>query len=163
MAAARIRRLNKGYGWTQLWMADAEGQSRQLVYGEDRRHVYGGHVSPDGQYVLFTGNIQEDGDPERAGAPMGLMRLEDAPIILGPNRQLRALYPGAKAGPVLTLPPGWEPCWTRAEIFSSAATRPTARDVKPNGDDAPSLARELQNKDGSSSARPPKQATGTFF
>ena len=51
------------------WLgADAEGKSRQLVYGEDGRHVYGGHVSPDGKYVLFTGNVEEDGDPGNAGA-----------------------------------------------------------------------------------------------
>jgi Tol biopolymer transport system component len=86
--------------WTQLWRADADGKSRQLVYGEEGRHVYGGHVSPDGKYVLFTGNMQEDGDPKNGGAPMGLMRLRDAPII------------GGKNGPVLPLPVGWEPCWT---------------------------------------------------
>jgi hypothetical protein len=61
-------------------MARADGTTRQLVYGEDGRHVYGGHVSPDGRYVLFTGNMQEDGDPANGGAPMGLMRLRDAPI-----------------------------------------------------------------------------------
>ena len=62
---------NDGHGWTQLWMADAEGKARRLVYGEDGRHVYGGNVSPDGKYVLFTGNMREDGDPGNAGAPMG--------------------------------------------------------------------------------------------
>jgi Tol biopolymer transport system component len=107
---------NKGYGWTQLWVADSEGQSRQLVYGEDGRHVYGGNVSPDGRYVLFTGNMNEDGDPGNAGAPMGLMRLQDAPIIGGESKDLRELHPGAKDGPVLVLPPGWEPCWTGTEI-----------------------------------------------
>jgi Tol biopolymer transport system component len=103
------QKANKGYGWTQLWMADAEGKSRRLVYGEDGRHVYGGHVSPDGQYVLFTGN------PGNAGAPMGLMRLSDAPIIGGESRELRTLHPNTKGGPVLTLPAGWEPCWTFSE------------------------------------------------
>ncbi len=106
------QKTNKGYGWTQLWMGDAEGKSRQLVYGEDGRHVYGGQVSPDGRYVLFTGNLQEDGDPGNAGAPMGLMRLSDAPCIGGVSVELRALHPNAKDGPVLELPVGWEPCWT---------------------------------------------------
>jgi Tol biopolymer transport system component len=110
---------NNGYGWTQLWRADADGKRRQLVYGEDGRHVYGGHVSPEGVYVIFTGNLQEDGDPGRAGAPMGLMRLSDAPIIGGESRALRALHPDAKAGPVLMLPAGWEPCWTSAELFGT--------------------------------------------
>ncbi len=107
---------NNGQGWTQLWRADAEGKARTLVYGEDGRHVYGGQVSPDGKYVLFTGNMREDGDPENAGAPMGLLRLADAPIIGGESKELRALHPEARRGPVLTLPAGWEPCWTFAAI-----------------------------------------------
>ncbi len=107
---------NKGYGWTQLWMADGEGKSRRLLYGEDGRHVYGGNVSPDGKYALFTGNIEEDGDPGRAGAPMGLMRLSDAPLIGGASPALRKLHPKAGEGPVLTLPAGWEPCWTFSEL-----------------------------------------------
>jgi len=106
---------NDGYGWTQLWRADAEGRERGFVYGEDGRHVYGGHVSPDGKYVLFTGNMKEDGDPGNAGAPMGLIRLSDAPIIRGASEDLRALHPGARSGPVLALPSGWEPCWTSAQ------------------------------------------------
>ena len=63
------QKANPGYGWTQLWRADVEGKTRQLVYGEDGRHVYGGQVSPDGKYVLFTGNLQENGDPETPVPP----------------------------------------------------------------------------------------------
>ncbi len=107
---------NNGQGWTQLWRADAEGKNRKLVYGEDGRHVYGGHVSPDGKYMLFTGNFREDGDPEHAGAPMGLLRLVDAPLIGGESTELRALHPEARNGPILTLPVGWEPCWTFTKI-----------------------------------------------
>ncbi len=59
---------NHGNGWTQLWMADADGRNRRLVYGEDGRHIYGGQVSPDGKYVVFTENVQEIGDPRHAGA-----------------------------------------------------------------------------------------------
>lgn len=106
------QKSNPGYGWTQLWRVDAEGKSPQLVYGEDGRHVYGGHVSPDGRYVLFTGNMQEDGDPGQAGAPMGLIRLSDAPIIGGDSTELRKVHPHTHSGPVLVLPAGWEPCWT---------------------------------------------------
>ncbi len=116
---------NGGPGWTQLWRSDAEGKARRLVYGEDGRHVYGGHVSPDGRYVLFSGNVQEDGDPGHAGALMGLMRLADAPIIGGESEELRRLHPGARSGPVLALPTGWEPCWTLAEI---PATTPAAQE-----------------------------------
>jgi Tol biopolymer transport system component len=112
---------NRGLGWTQLWRAEAEGKHPRLVYGENGRHIYGGHVSPDGNYVLFTGNVEEDGDPEHGGAPMGLMRLSDAPIIGGASSALRALHPGAKDGPVLTLPTGWSPCWTSSESPTGAA------------------------------------------
>ena len=102
-------------GWTQLWMADPDGKNPQLVYAEDGRHIYGGHVSPDGKYVIFTGNPQEDGDPSNSGAPMAIMRLADAPIIGGDSPEMRKLHPDAKSGPVLPLPAGWEPCWTAAD------------------------------------------------
>src|SRR5258708_1131713 len=100
------QKSNRGNGWTQLWRVDAEGKSPQLVYGEDGRHVYGGHVSPDGRYVLFTGNIHEDGDPANAGSPIGLMRLSDAPVVGGQSTELRQVYPKANSGPVLSLPVG---------------------------------------------------------
>jgi Tol biopolymer transport system component len=116
------QRENRGVGWTQLWRAKAEGKNPQLVYGEDGRHIYGGHVSPDGKYVLFTGNIEEDGDPAHSGAPMGLMRLGDAPIIGGASPALRVLHAEAKIGPVLNLPTGWAPCWTFSEIPAGAAS-----------------------------------------
>ncbi len=64
-------------------MADSEGRNRRLVYGEEGRHVYGGQVSPDGKYVVFTDNVQEVADPRHAGAAMRLLRLADAPIIGG--------------------------------------------------------------------------------
>ena len=115
---------NHGNGWTQLWMADADGRNRRLVYGEDGRHIYGGQVSPDGKYVVFTENVQEIGDPRHAGAPMGLLRLADAPIIGGESRELRKLHPEAKRGPVLVLPTGWEPCWTDAEVFAATTMNP---------------------------------------
>ena len=121
------QKANRGSGWTQLWRADAAGKSRALVYGEDGRHIYGGHVSPDAQYVLFTGNLEEDGDPQHAGAPMGLMRVVDGPIIGGESIELRALHPGAKNGPVLALPAGWEPCWT----FSESPAGATATTINP--------------------------------
>jgi Tol biopolymer transport system component len=130
---------NGGNGWTQLWMADRDGASRRLVYGEDGRHVYGGCISPDGRYVLFTGNMQEDGDPGHAGAPMGLMRLADAPIVGGASPALRRLHPDARSGPVLVLPVGWEPCWT------AAATATPTEPVKAP-DEAAALAAEIRDK-----------------
>ena len=96
------RTTNNGYGWTQLWWADADGKERHLIYREEGRHVYGGHISPDGLYVLFTGNLQEDGNPGGGGAPMALMRLSDA---------------GVKDAPVITLPTGWAPNWTYSDVL----------------------------------------------
>jgi len=145
---------NGGYGWTQLWRAAADGSSRRLVYAEEGRHVYGGNVSPDGQYVLFTGNMQEDGDPGHAGAPMALMRLKDGPIIQGQSAEVRALYPEAKNGPVLTLPAGWEPYWTDHEVVS-VADGPAESDAGPEprpppasatNDEPSQLARELHDR-----------------
>ncbi len=107
--------VNNGYGWTQLWRNSADGKNPQLIYAEDGLHCYGGHVSPDGKYVLFTGNAEEDGDPAHSGAPMALMRLGDSPIIGAASEILREKLPNAKPGPVLKLPAGWEPCWTFAE------------------------------------------------
>ena len=106
----------KGYGWTQLWMADAAGKHRRLIYGEDGRHIYGGALSPDGKYVLFTRCPEDGGGSERGGAPGGLMRLRDAPTIGGESKALRKAHPSTKDGPVLPLPDGWEPHWTFAEI-----------------------------------------------
>jgi Tol biopolymer transport system component len=140
------QKTNNGYGWTQLWMADAEGKAPHLVYGEDGRHVYGGHVSPDGKYILFTGNMQEDGDPGNAGAPMGLMRLADAPIIGGESKALRAVHPGVKNGPVLVLPAGWEPCWTASELPAGAAVKSAEAAAAPADDSSARLAEELHDK-----------------
>jgi len=138
------QKANKGYGWTQLWMADAEGKSRGLIYGEDGRHVYGGHVSPDGRYVLFTGNMNEDGDPENSGAPMGLMRLADAPIIGGESAELRSLHKDVHNGPVLVLPIGWEPCWTFAEIGPAKSV--PSEEKSGLTDEVSQLAVELHDK-----------------
>jgi Tol biopolymer transport system component len=115
------RKVNRGLGWTQLWRANADGSGRQLVYAEDDRHIYGGNVSPDGQYVVFTGNVQEDGDPQHGGAPMGLVRLSDTPVIMGESQELHDLHPEANRGPLLSLPSGWEPCWTYSNRPSSIA------------------------------------------
>ncbi|MFB3788706.1 MAG: hypothetical protein ACE15F_20295 [bacterium] len=134
---------NKGYGWTQLWRADAQGHERRLVFGEDGRHVYGGCVSPDETYVLFTGNRNEDGDPGNQGSPMGLMRLADAPIIQGESLELRAWHPNAHDGPVLALPAGWEPNWTSAEVTNMENSMNAS---PPASHDTTALARELHDQ-----------------
>ena len=101
------------YGWTQLWMANGDGTGRQLVYGEDGRHVYGGDISPDGKYVLFTTESKDGGMED---AFMHVMRLPDAPAIAGKSPALRRLHPHTKNGPVLPLALGWEPHWSNGHI-----------------------------------------------
>ena len=110
---------NDGYGYTQLWMVDGDGQNSRLIYGEDGYHMYGGALSPDGRYVLFTKGLEDGSGAEKSGAPICIMRLEDAPSIGGESAELRKLHPETKDGPVLVLPDGWEPCWTYAEIGGS--------------------------------------------
>jgi len=109
---------NGGHGWTQLWMAEGEGTNQKMIFGEDGVHIYGGALSPDGKYVLFTKCPRDGGDSEGAGAPVFLMRLEDAPTIKGESIDLRKVHPEAKDCPVLDLGiKGWEPEWTYAEII----------------------------------------------
>ena len=115
---------NRGYGWTQIWRAEAPGRNPRLVYARDDRHAYGSHVSPDARYLLLTGNIEEDGDPGHSGGPMSLLRLADAPIIEGSSPGVRTRHPDAHSGPVLTLPDGWEPCWTFSERPGGRTTTP---------------------------------------
>jgi Tol biopolymer transport system component len=106
----------KGYGFTQLWMSDGEGKEARMIYGEDGFHIYGGALSPDDKYVLFTRCPQDGGGSEKSGAPICVMRMADAPAIGGPSKDLRKVHPGAKDAPILQLADGWEPHWTYAEI-----------------------------------------------
>ena len=106
----------RGYGYTQLWMADGNGGNQRLIYGEDGSHIYGGALSPEGRYVLFTKGPKDGSGSEKAGAPMGILRLADAPTITGASPDLRKRHPDTKDGPVLMLETAWEPCWTYAEI-----------------------------------------------
>ncbi len=105
-----------GYGFTQLWMSDGDGKEARMIYGEDGYHIYGGALSPDGQYVLFTRCDEDGGGSEKSGAPICVMRMENAPAIAGPSEALRKVHPEAKNAVVLQLVEGWEPCWTYAEI-----------------------------------------------
>ena len=132
----------KGYGWTQLWMADADGKNRGLVYGEDGRHIYGGGLSPDGKYAIFTRCPQDGGGSERGGAPGGLMRVSDAPIIGGASPALRKLHPKTNKGPVLPLPVCWEPHWTFANIKSTKDKDTKDKATKDKATDTPEADRE---------------------
>ena len=110
---------NQGYGWTQLWMVEGDGKNPRLLFGQDGYHIYGGTLSPDGKYVLFTKCPRDGGGSEESGAPICIMRFADAPTIEGRSSDLRKVHPNTKDGPVLQLFDGWEPCWTYADIGTS--------------------------------------------
>ncbi len=101
-------------GWAQLWWAKSDGTDKRMLYGEIERHIYGGALSPDGNYVLFTKSREDLGKVDNSFTSMALMRLQDAPLIGGKSAVLRKQYPDAKSGPILELSWGWEPHWTFA-------------------------------------------------
>jgi hypothetical protein len=103
-------------GWAQLWMAEANGKGKRMLCGEIGRHMYGGSISPDGNYVLFTKSREDLGKVDNSYTTMALMRLEDAPIVCGKSEVLHEQNPRAKSGPVLDLSWGWEPHWTAARL-----------------------------------------------
>lgn len=111
------QKVNKGYGWTQLWLSDIEGKHPRLLYGEEGSHIYGGALSPDSRYILFTKSSEDGAGAEKSGGPIHIMRLQDAPTIDGASEELRSVHPDTKDGPVLQISTGWEPCWTYAEIL----------------------------------------------
>lgn len=110
------QKVNKGYGCTQLWMAEGDASDARLIYGEEGFHIYGGKVSPDGAYVICAKCPEDGGGAESRGALMVVMRLADTPMIGGASQELRALHPDAKDADVLELTFGWEPDWTYAEV-----------------------------------------------
>ena len=85
--------------YAQLWMANGDGSGRSLIYAETGRHIYGGMVSPDARYVLFTKSQKDLGKVDNSLTTMALMRLKDAPTIGGKSPELRKLHPGRKDGP----------------------------------------------------------------
>jgi Tol biopolymer transport system component len=103
-------------GWTQLWMADGDGGSSRLVYAEDLRQIYGGTLSPDGKYVLFSRMFLDGAGALLTAQNMGLIRFADTPMVGGKSEELRKVHPKAGDGPVLSLPVGFEPDWTYAEV-----------------------------------------------
>jgi Tol biopolymer transport system component len=98
-------------GWAQLWIADGDGREKRVLYAEEGRHIYGGCVSPNGKYVLFTRSQEDLGEVDNSLTTMAIIRFQDAPVIIGKNEALRKAYPKANDGPVLQLSCGWEPHW----------------------------------------------------
>lgn len=107
----------KGYGYTQLWEVDAEGQENKLLYGEEGQHIYGGALSPDAKYVIFSKCPEDGGGAERSGGMLSIIRIDDTPMVGGDSPEFRQLYPDARSGPSIEIVTGWEPHWTYTEIM----------------------------------------------
>ncbi|MBN1345184.1 MAG: PD40 domain-containing protein [Phycisphaerae bacterium] len=108
----------QGFGYTQLWMADGEGKHQRMVYAENGRHIYGGTLSPEAKYVLFSRVLFDGAGGLASGMPMGLIRFSDRPCVGGKSKRLREMLPDAEEAVVLDLPVGWEPDWTYKDIPS---------------------------------------------
>lgn len=107
---------NQGKGFTQLWMVSGDAKEQSLIYGEDGFHIYGGFVTQDSKYVMFTRLPVDGSGSEKGGAPIYIMRLADAPTIAGDSPDLRKLHPEVKNGATLLIDTGWEPTWTYNEV-----------------------------------------------
>ena len=62
--------------YAQLWMANGDGSGRSLIYAETGRHIYGGMVSPDARYVLFTKSQKDLGKVDNSSDDDGADALE---------------------------------------------------------------------------------------
>jgi Tol biopolymer transport system component len=98
-------------GWAQLWVAQSDGARRQLLYAEPGKHIYGGCMAPDSQYVLFTRSELDLGKVDNSRTRMALIRRKDTPMVGGSDESSRREFPDTRSGPVLDLGPGWEPSW----------------------------------------------------
>lgn len=105
-------------GWAQLWQGHTDGRPPGLLVAQDHRHLYGGCVSPDGAYVLFTRSEQDLGEVDIAKTTMAICRVRDTPLLIGQGDcdGMRDRHPDARSGPILDLGRGWEPDWTYAEM-----------------------------------------------
>ena len=103
-------------GQAELWLADVRTGTRRTLYAEEGRHIYGGCISPDGGYVLFTRSREDLGRVDNSDTTISIIRLRDTPVLGDVGPALRTRFPEAKTGLRLDLPAGWEPHWTKAEI-----------------------------------------------
>jgi Tol biopolymer transport system component len=109
-------------GWTRLWVARSDGQDKRLLYAEKGCHIYGGCVSPDGKYILFTRSKKDLGRVGNSQTRMAIIRWKDTPMVGRDNESLRAEYPDARSGPLLDLSWGWEPHWTYSDVVPASSS-----------------------------------------
>ncbi len=105
--------------YAMLWRSGLQGRPSELVFGEYKKHIWGGCTSPDDKYAIFV----IGGDMWPLQGKMAIIRLADAPIARGRSPLFHEVlvdyFPNLKKGPVLDLPyvpEGFEPHWTLSEI-----------------------------------------------
>lgn len=105
--------------FSMLWCSGLEGEPSELVFGEFRKHIWGGCTSPDEKYAIFV----IGGDRWPLQGKMAILRLADAPIARGDSQLFHEVladyFPNLNQGPVLDLPnisAGFEPHWTLAKL-----------------------------------------------
>jgi len=114
--------LVNDYGWTMIMRATVDCKDRTLIYAERDRHIYWSCASPDDKYVIFSVFPDDNG----IDGEMAIVRLADTPMAVSstvPYKELQALHPNAKSGPVLRLtsvPAGFEPHWARSTAIHEA-------------------------------------------
>ena len=102
--------------YAMLWRSGLQRKPSELVFGEFKKHIWGGCTSPDDRYAIFV----IGGETWPLQGTMAVIRLADAPIARGRSplfhEVLADYFPNLKQGPVLDLPhvpEGFEPYWTR--------------------------------------------------
>ncbi len=122
----RILHSANNYGicpayYAMLWRSGSRHEPSQLVFAEDKKHIWGGCTSPDDKYAIFV----IGGDAWALQGKMAIIRLADAPIARGSSKLfhevLADFFPTLTAGPVFDLthvPAGFDPHWTRADLAS---------------------------------------------
>jgi Tol biopolymer transport system component len=108
-------------GFAEIWIGNGDAMERSPVYVEANRHLYGGCISPDGRYLLLTRSEADLGPVGPARTSMSIIRLADAPVVVGEGPAIRARFPTARSGPRLDLSWGWEPHWTSHELRSASS------------------------------------------
>lgn len=100
--------------YPMLWRSGLQEKPSALIFGEFKKHVWGGCTSPDDTYAVFV--IGSDAAPLHG--QMAIIRLSDAPIARGRSNLfhevLADFFPNVKKGPVLDLtdtPEGFQPHW----------------------------------------------------
>jgi hypothetical protein len=108
--------------YSMLWRSGLDGKPSELVFGEFKKHIWGGCTSPDDKYAIFV--IGSETRPLQG--KMAIIRLADAPIARGRSSLFHEVladhFPKLKKGPVLDLPrapAGFDPHWTSADLSAS--------------------------------------------